>query len=78
MKRLYVRPEHRGLGLGRLLAEALLSAARDLGYASIRLDTVESSMGTAIALYRELGFRDIAPYTKNPVPGARFLELPLR
>jgi ribosomal protein S18 acetylase RimI-like enzyme len=76
MKRLYVAEAHRGLGIGRLLAETVIRTGRDLGYLRIRLDTTPE-MVTAQALYRRLGFREIAPYTHNPVPGALFLELGL-
>ena len=73
MKRLYLRPDARGTGLGRLLATAAISGAVERGYASIRLDTMPS-MRSAIALYRSLGFQDIAAYCYNPVDDAVFLE----
>jgi len=77
MKRLYVRPEFRCKRIGRALAEAIISAAREIGYQRMRLDTVPAVMAAAVAMYRELGFREVPPYTVNPVPGAIFMELEL-
>jgi len=77
MKRLYVRPKFRKRNGGRLLADAVVNAAREIGYESMRLDTL-SSLTAAIALYRSLGFRSIPAYYANPNPEVVFMELKLR
>jgi ribosomal protein S18 acetylase RimI-like enzyme len=76
MKRLYVAPAGRGLGLGRTLAEAAIAAARRDGHREIRLDTLPT-MGTALALYRSLGFAPMPAYYDTPVAGTVFLSRPL-
>jgi putative acetyltransferase len=77
MKRLYVRSQFRGLGLGRALAERIIQEARNLGYERIRLDTIPSRMGGAVSLYGALGFGNIPPYCESPFPDAMFMELSL-
>jgi ribosomal protein S18 acetylase RimI-like enzyme len=79
IKRLYVRPQFRGKRLGRSLAEHVISEAQAIGYKRVRLDmdTVEPTMKAALGLYFTLGFREIAPYSENPIEGAMYLELEL-
>ena len=73
MKRLFIRPEARGLGLARRLIDALLAEARRLGYAEIRLDTLPM-MGAAQALYEAMGFVDMPAYYDTPIAGTRFMR----
>lgn len=76
MKRLYVKPEFRGQGIGRALAEVIIEKAQKAGYDFMRLDTIPS-MQIARMLYTSLGFRGIEPYRYNPIEGAEFMELKL-
>jgi ribosomal protein S18 acetylase RimI-like enzyme len=77
MKRLYVRPQFRGKGLGKALAERIIHEASEIGYKKLRLDTVEPVMRVAVAMYRQLGFQEIEPYRANPIEGALYMELQL-
>ncbi|PYS24081.1 MAG: GNAT family N-acetyltransferase [Acidobacteria bacterium] len=78
MKRLFVRDQFRGKGLGRSLIDAIISEAKLIGYQRMRLDTLPPKMNDAIALYRSYGFKEISAYYDNPVPDAIFMELDLR
>jgi putative acetyltransferase len=74
MKRLYVRPQFQGNGLGKLLTERAILEAKDLGYHKMRLDNSRSVMAKANAMYKRLGFYEIEPYNKNFVADAYFME----
>lgn len=77
MKRMFVRPRFRGLGIGRALAEAIVAEGRRLRYRTMKLDTVPK-LETALGIYKSLGFRNTPPYCHNPLPGAIFLACRLR
>lgn len=77
LKRLYVRPDFRGTGLGRQLAEYMIGAAKGIGYASVVLDTLPT-MQQARQLYGRMGFRPIPPYYQSPIEGTAFLQLSLK
>jgi ribosomal protein S18 acetylase RimI-like enzyme len=77
MKRLYLRPQFRGKGVGRALAKRIIAEARQIGYQRMRLDTVEPVMKDAVGMYRKPGFKEIAPYCSNPIGGALYMELEL-
>jgi ribosomal protein S18 acetylase RimI-like enzyme len=76
MKRLYVRSRARGAALGRRLAERLITRGRELGYDTMRLDTL-ADMAAATSLYRSLGFREIGAYYANPLSNPVYMELAL-
>lgn len=76
LKRMYVRSEARGQGIGRMLLEKAIVTARELGYKKMRLDTLPS-MQAAISLYQAMGFYEIEAYRFNPFPNARYFELVL-
>ena len=78
MKRLYVRPEFRGHGIGRILAEQIIREAAAIGYSRMRLDTIPGKMDSAISMYRELGFVETAPYYNSAVEQTLFFELALK
>lgn len=76
LKRLYVRPQFRGRQLGKTLTQQAMAAAKEIGYRQMLLDTLPS-MQTAQKLYHALGFREIAPYYANPLPGTKYLAVDL-
>jgi putative acetyltransferase len=76
-KRLYVRPQYRGWGLGRALLTRLIEEARAAGYHEMYGDTL-TSMTSALQMYFQFGFTEVPPYSPNPTPGAIFLRLALR
>ena len=77
LKRLWVRPEFRGRGLGGALTDAALAAARDIGYTSMKLDTLPAKMPSAVAMYRAFGFEECAPYYHNPIAGSLYMTCAL-
>lgn len=76
MKRLYLRNNARGKGIGRVLAEKIVEKAKELGYRKMQLDTIET-MKEAISLYKSMRFKEISPYRFNPVKGVIYMELEL-
>jgi len=77
MKRLFLRPEYRSRGLGRVLVEAIIEEGREIGYTHMRLDTISDRMGRAVELYKSIGFVEIEPYYQTPVDTTKFMELDL-
>ena len=75
MKRLYVRPTFRGGTVGKDLVKRVLQQARALGYTRLRLDTHPPTMPAAVAMYRRLGFQEVAPDPTERVEGLLYMEL---
>jgi len=73
MKRMYVLPDYHGMGVGKALTEAFLGRAKELGYGSVRLDSIRE-LDKALRLYSDYGFKEIEPYRFNPHPEAVFME----
>lgn len=78
IKRLFVKPQFRGRGIGQDLAEHAIKCARRIGYEFLVLDTLTGKMQAAGRLYENLGFQEIAPYYHNPLPDAKYYRLALR
>jgi putative acetyltransferase len=78
LKRVFVRRDFRGHGLGWSLVRAAIDEARAAGYERIRLDTIRASMQKATVLYRQFGFEEIPSYKKDPIPGVAYMELKLK
>jgi len=77
MKRLFVRPDYRGSGVGKLLVQSLINEARKIGYAKMLLDTYPSKMGKAVEIYRSNGFVETTRYYDNPHENTIYMELSL-
>lgn len=75
MKRLYIKPEHQGRGLGKKLVQLLIEDAKQIGYSSMRLDTIKEKMPNAVDIYEKHGFKKIEKYYDNPNPHTLFMEL---
>ena len=77
MKRLYLKEELRGKGIGKKLIELIIKEAISIGYKRMRLDTIKEKMPKAVEIYLKQGFTETAPYYHNPNPHTLFLELDL-
>ena len=73
LKRMYIKPNARGKGLGKLLVDKCIQFGLDSGYSKMRLDTL-SSMHAAIHVYTKAGFYEIESYRFNPFKEAKFYE----
>lgn len=78
MKRLYVKPEFRGKGIGNIMVEKVIQDAIEIGYKKMLLDTIGDKMSSAIKIYKSFGFKEIPAYYKNPEKGVVYMELDLK
>lgn len=78
MKRLFVKEAFRGLKIGKLLIDKLVSEAREIGYEKMRLDTFPPKMGKAVEIYEKFGFYEVKPYYFNPYSEALYMETNLK
>ena len=76
LKRMYLKEEARGLGIGKLIIKKAITVGKELGYNKMRLDTL-SSMLPAVGLYEKSGFYEIDPYYFNPIKEAKYFEISL-
>lgn len=74
LKRMYLRPACRGLGIGKAIMEKSIECARDLGYTVMKLDTIGYKMPWAVKLYESYDFRETIPYNHNPHEGVLYFE----
>ncbi len=74
LKRMFLRPDYRGRGIGKAIVEKSLERARQLGYKTMKLDTIGYKMPWAVGLYQSYGFRETAPYNHNPHAGVKYFE----
>jgi putative acetyltransferase len=77
MKRLYLKQESRGKGIGKALVSKIIQDAKDIGYNKMRLDTIKEKMPNAVKMYERYGFTETDPYYYNPNPHTLFMELDL-
>ncbi len=78
LKRMYIKPSHRKLGIAKALMESAIQTARDLGYTTMKLDTIGYKMPLAVKLYTSFGFQETTPYNHNPHEGVVYFERNLR
>lgn len=76
LKRMYLKEEARGLGIGKKMLQTAIVTGKKLGYKKMRLDTL-STMHSAIRLYEKAGFYEIQSYRFNPFDGAKYFEIEL-